>query len=186
MKKSEEALPHMEKPETTEGALVEFIPFSVTTIMAIMFLWPSVKAKADNLEQLKEIQKAIRVGNCYWTNILLLNETIRNWELSVCKTGVHICIFRSMATCKRLCRIWSQMPNILMTHDPSHWRAEVLNNHPEINLTLSGHTHGFQFGVEIPALKLSGVRYNMFIRNGLTFTRMEPISICMSIVVLVI
>lgn len=48
-----------------------------------------------------------------------------------------------------------------MTHDPSHWRAEVLNNHPEINLTLSGHTHGFQFGVEIPALKFkwSPVQY---------------------------
>lgn len=39
---------------------------------------------------------------------------------------------------------------ILLSHDPSHWDFEVNKNHPDINLTLSGHTHGFQFGIEIP------------------------------------
>jgi len=39
---------------------------------------------------------------------------------------------------------------ILMSHDPSHWDAEV-NKHPkDFHLTLSGHTHGLQFGIEIP------------------------------------
>jgi len=36
--------------------------------------------------------------------------------------------------------------NILLSHDPSHWRARVLNNE-NIHLTLSGHTHGMQFGI---------------------------------------
>jgi uncharacterized protein len=39
---------------------------------------------------------------------------------------------------------------ILLSHDPSHWDAEVRKDFPNIDLTLSGHTHGFQFGIEIP------------------------------------
>ncbi|GAA4826588.1 metallophosphoesterase [Algivirga pacifica] len=46
---------------------------------------------------------------------------------------------------------------ILMTHDPSHWDGEVLDT--DIDLTLSGHTHGMQFGVEIPGLKWSPSQY---------------------------
>lgn len=48
---------------------------------------------------------------------------------------------------------------ILMSHDPSHWKAEILERYPDINLTLSGHTHGMQFGVEIPGIKWSPVQY---------------------------
>jgi len=47
---------------------------------------------------------------------------------------------------------------ILMSHDPSHWDAEVLEK-TDINLTLSGHTHGFQFGINIPGLKWSPVKW---------------------------
>ena len=49
--------------------------------------------------------------------------------------------------------------NILLSHDPSHWHAEVTTEHPYIDLTLSGHTHGFQFGIEIPGFKWSPVQY---------------------------
>ncbi|MBD99634.1 MAG: metallophosphatase [Verrucomicrobia bacterium] len=49
--------------------------------------------------------------------------------------------------------------NILMSHDPSHWREEVITKYPNMNLTLSGHTHGMQFGVEIPGFKWSPVQY---------------------------
>jgi len=48
---------------------------------------------------------------------------------------------------------------ILMSHDPSHWDAEVRKNYSDIDLMLSGHTHGFQFGVEIPGFKWSPVQY---------------------------
>ncbi|WP_226915650.1 metallophosphoesterase [Hymenobacter siberiensis] len=47
---------------------------------------------------------------------------------------------------------------ILLSHDPSHWEAQVLN-YPDIDLTLSGHTHGMQFGVNLPFLKWSPVKY---------------------------
>lgn len=49
---------------------------------------------------------------------------------------------------------------ILMSHDPSHWDAQVLKHPTNFDLTLSGHTHGMQFGVEIPGFfKWSPVKY---------------------------
>ena len=48
---------------------------------------------------------------------------------------------------------------ILMSHDPSHWDAEVRAKYSDIDLTLSGHTHGMQFGIEIPGFKWSPVQY---------------------------
>ncbi|NEN25823.1 metallophosphoesterase [Cryomorpha ignava] len=48
---------------------------------------------------------------------------------------------------------------VLLSHDPSHWDAKVIGK-TEIDLTLSGHTHGMQFGIEIPGLiKWSPVKY---------------------------
>ncbi|KAA9332103.1 metallophosphoesterase [Hymenobacter busanensis] len=47
---------------------------------------------------------------------------------------------------------------ILLSHDPSHWDAQV-HQYPDIDLTLSGHTHGMQFGVNLPFMKWSPVQY---------------------------
>ncbi len=48
---------------------------------------------------------------------------------------------------------------LLLSHDPTHWDAHVLPNHPDIAATFSGHTHGMQFGVEIPGFKWSPSQY---------------------------
>jgi predicted MPP superfamily phosphohydrolase len=48
---------------------------------------------------------------------------------------------------------------ILLSHDPSHWDAQVRPEYPDIDLTLSGHTHGFQFGIEIGDFKWSPSQY---------------------------
>ncbi len=48
---------------------------------------------------------------------------------------------------------------ILMSHDPSHWDGEIRTKYPDIDLMLSGHTHGMQFGVELPGFKWSPVQY---------------------------
>lgn len=48
---------------------------------------------------------------------------------------------------------------ILMSHDPSHWDAQVRPLYPSIDLMLSGHTHGMQFGLETPGMKWSPVQY---------------------------
>ena len=44
---------------------------------------------------------------------------------------------------------------VLMSHDPSHWDAQVRPEYPAIDLMLSGHTHGFQFGIETKYFKWS-------------------------------
>jgi hypothetical protein len=48
---------------------------------------------------------------------------------------------------------------ILMSHDPSHWEAQVQKEYPDVDLMLSGHTHGMQFGVDVPGFKWSPVQY---------------------------
>jgi len=48
---------------------------------------------------------------------------------------------------------------ILLSHDPSHWDAQVRPSYSDVDLTLSGHTHGFQFGVEIGGFKWSPSQY---------------------------
>lgn len=48
---------------------------------------------------------------------------------------------------------------ILLSHDPSHWDAQVRPVYSDVDLTLSGHTHGMQFGVDIPGFKWSPVQY---------------------------
>lgn len=48
---------------------------------------------------------------------------------------------------------------LLLSHDPSHWRAEVLTNFPSIDATFSGHTHGMQFGIDSKYYRWSPVKY---------------------------
>ena len=120
--------------------------------------WPSPAAKQVNLERLK--QNHAKIG---WT---LLNDTSH----TIVRGGDKIAVLGVQN--------WSSHPNfpkhgdlprahaasgdapfkILLSHDPSHWEAQVLN-YPDIDLTLSGHTHGMQFGVNLPFLKWSPVQY---------------------------
>ncbi len=48
---------------------------------------------------------------------------------------------------------------VLMSHDPSHWEAQVISEYPQVDLMLSGHTHGMQFGLENPYFKWSPVQW---------------------------
>ena len=46
-----------------------------------------------------------------------------------------------------------------MTHDPSHWGEIIIPNNYPIDLSMSGHTHGFQFGIETPGIKWSPAKW---------------------------
>jgi len=48
---------------------------------------------------------------------------------------------------------------LLMTHDPSHWGDIIIPDNYEIDLSMSGHTHGFQFGIETPGVKWSPAQW---------------------------
>jgi uncharacterized protein len=56
---------------------------------------------------------------------------------------------------------------ILMSHDPTHWSEKVLDHPRQIPITLSGHTHGMQFGIDIPGFKWSPVKYRYKHWSGL-------------------
>jgi predicted MPP superfamily phosphohydrolase len=48
---------------------------------------------------------------------------------------------------------------LLLSHDPSHWDAQVRPNYKDIDVAFAGHTHGFQFGIEIPGFNWSPSQY---------------------------
>ena len=121
--------------------------------------WPSPQAKIDNLNRLKEIQKEMDFK-------LLLNE-----HHYIERDGERLAIvgvenwgeggFKKAGDLNKAIRGLDKKDfRILMSHDPSHWEFEV-KDHPEhFHLTLSGHTHGMQFGIEIPGwFKWSPVKW---------------------------
>ncbi|HET8887210.1 MAG TPA: metallophosphoesterase, partial [Salinimicrobium sp.] len=48
---------------------------------------------------------------------------------------------------------------VLMSHDPSYWQEKIKSDPKNYQLTLSGHTHGMQFGIEVLGLKWSPIQY---------------------------
>jgi uncharacterized protein len=48
---------------------------------------------------------------------------------------------------------------LLLSHDPSHWDAQIRPQYPNIDITFSGHTHGGQLGIEVGSFKWSPVQY---------------------------
>jgi uncharacterized protein len=48
---------------------------------------------------------------------------------------------------------------LLLSHDPSHWRAQVLPHYPQIDVMFSGHTHGMQFGIQTEHFQWSPIQY---------------------------
>ncbi|MBS1748462.1 MAG: metallophosphoesterase [Bacteroidetes bacterium] len=121
--------------------------------------WPSADAKAENLERLKQLQKDMG-----WR--LLMNEHValeRNGE-KIALLGIENwsakSSFPKYGKMDKAYAGTEQYPfKILMSHDPSHWDAEVRPQYSDVDLMLSGHTHGMQFGVEVPGFKWSPVQY---------------------------
>ncbi|MEQ8625310.1 MAG: metallophosphoesterase [Vicingaceae bacterium] len=121
--------------------------------------WGSAQAKRKNLQELAIIEK-----NMGWQ---LLNNEHRILEIDGEKLGlVGVENWSAKSRFPKYGNLKTAMQNmeetattILLSHDPSHWQAEVVGQHPRIDLTLSGHTHGMQFGVDIPGFKWSPVQY---------------------------
>ena len=118
--------------------------------------WPNKEAKAANLERLFQIQEELGFK-------LLRNESVQlkklalsgveGAEASIDLIGVEnwgkgFAQYGDLA--KAAANLSAQSFKILMSHDPSHFDEEVKSFAHHIHLTLSGHTHGMQFGIEIP------------------------------------
>ena len=120
--------------------------------------WETQTAKAQNLQDLKELQA--KMG---WK--LLLNEHrwlekkgqrialvgVENWGAGFKQAGD---IDKASAGLK------ASDFKVLMSHDPSYWSERLKEDPKNFQLTLSGHTHGMQFGIEIPGfIRWSPVQY---------------------------
>ncbi len=121
--------------------------------------WDSAEEKQQNLEDLKSIQKDIGFD-------LMLNESrfiekegqriaivgVENWGAGGFKKAGDLN--------KAKAQVDSNDFKILLSHDPSHWEKQVIGDDYHYHLTLSGHTHGMQFGIEIPGwIKWSPVKW---------------------------
>ncbi|NVK49560.1 MAG: metallophosphoesterase [Cyclobacteriaceae bacterium] len=110
--------------------------------------WPSKEAKVQNLQRLCQIQEELGFR-------LLRNESIqiKKGEASIDLIGVEnwgkgFAQYGDLV--KAAANLSRESFKILMSHDPSHFDEEVKSFAHHIHLTLSGHTHGMQFGIEIP------------------------------------
>lgn len=115
--------------------------------------------KKQNLAAIKEIHKTLG-----WQ--LLLNESkelmvdkeeiaiigVENWGVNNAMNYGDL--KKAMADVKD-----SSAINLLLSHDPSHWRAEVIPKYSNIDVTFSGHTHGGQFGIDTPDYRWSPIEY---------------------------
>ena len=121
--------------------------------------WETAESKKANLDHLKRIQAEMG-----WR--LLMNEHVvleRGGE-QIALIGVENWSAKArFPKYGRLDEAYAGAQKypfkILMSHDPSHWDAQVRGEYPDIDLTLSGHTHGMQFGLELPGFKWSPVQY---------------------------
>ena len=120
--------------------------------------WPSDEAKAENFQELLDIQKDMGF------------DLLRNESRFIEKSGDRLAIigvenwgkgFKQKGDLKLATSAVDPADfKILLSHDPSHWQYEVIKDSQQYHLTLSGHTHGMQFGIEIPGvIKWSPIKW---------------------------
>ncbi|MBD1367128.1 metallophosphoesterase [Mucilaginibacter sp. ZT4R22] len=127
--------------------------------------WGSPEEKAANLQKLKRHHAELGYR-------LLLNENVviekggqkisligvENWGKGFIQMG---------DLNKALQGVDKDAFKILLSHDPTHWEEKVRYNPTDIHLTLAGHTHGAQFGIETAGIKWSPVKYRYLDWAGL-------------------
>ena len=121
--------------------------------------WESEEAKKANLQRLIAVHKSAGWNLLRNENRILERNGSRMAVMGVENWGAAMG-FPKYGKIDDALRGTEMVPfKLLLSHDPSHWEAQVMGGRPDIQLTLSGHTHGFQFGVEVPGFKWSPVQY---------------------------
>jgi predicted MPP superfamily phosphohydrolase len=123
------------------------------------YTWPSVEAKRQNLQDMLTVHKNMGYD-------LLMDE---NRRLKVDGEEIGILGIQNWGALSRFPKYGKMelatkntddLPvKLLLSHDPSHWRAQVLKDYPQIDMMFSGHTHGMQFGVRLEHFQWSPVQY---------------------------
>lgn len=121
--------------------------------------WPSKQAKIQNLQKLMETHRAMG-----WDLLMNEHRVIQEGDSKLAVLGIENWSakgqFPKYGSLANAYNGTEQIPvKILLSHDPSHWMAEVIPQYSDIDLMLSGHTHGMQFGVEVGDFRWSPVKY---------------------------
>jgi predicted MPP superfamily phosphohydrolase len=120
--------------------------------------WNSAQEKRDNFEAIKDLHRQIDFKLLLNDHTFIEKGSDRIAIIGVENWGVNFKQAGDLA--KASSGLTKDDFKILMSHDPSHWESEVKKHPKHFQLTLSGHTHGFQFGIEIPGIiKWSPVQY---------------------------
>lgn len=119
--------------------------------------WDTDHNKHANLQSLKKYHKELGYKLLLDEHVDLVKNGqkivlagVENWGLGFGQRGDLE---------KALQHVGASEFKILLSHDPTHWETEVKNHEPKVQLTLSGHTHGMQFGIEAFGIKWSPVKY---------------------------
>ncbi|KGL62486.1 metallophosphoesterase [Polaribacter sp. Hel1_85] len=119
--------------------------------------WNSPKEKQDNFEKIKQFYK-----NVDFNLMLNQSEIIEFNQQKIALIGIENWgkpPFKQYGNLQKAIQNVTEIPfKILLSHDPSHWREEVLQK-SNIALTLSGHTHGMQAGFQYKEMKWSPIKY---------------------------
>lgn len=129
------------------------------------YQWPDMDAngyshqRMQNLEALKQIH-----ADMGWRLMMNENTVLQKDGQEIGLIGIEnwsaMSRFPKYGDLKKAYVGTEHLPfKILMSHDPTHWDAQVRTEYPDIDLMLAGHTHGMQFGVEIPGFKWSPARF---------------------------
>ena len=123
--------------------------------------WPTPQAKIDNLNKLKDMHAAMGWKLMMNEHVILERGNdkialigIENWSAKA-----NFPKYGDMRKAYAGLKEKNVPVKILLSHDPSHWHAQVVPEYGDVQLTLSGHTHGMQFGIDTKWYKWSPVQY---------------------------
>ncbi|MDF2455974.1 MAG: metallophosphoesterase [Cytophagaceae bacterium] len=121
--------------------------------------WPTASAKRDNLDRLIETHKEMG-----WDILMNEHRILKKGNDQIAVIGIENWgakgRFPKYGKMKEAVRDMPQVPvKLLLSHDPSHWDAQVIPEYSDVDVMFAGHTHGMQFGVEIAGIKWSPVKY---------------------------
>lgn len=121
------------------------------------YTWPDEAAKKANLQQLADVHRALGWKLLRNEHVLLGEENNQLAIIGMENWGTRFQKYGDMS--KSYAGAEKASVKLLLSHDPSHWDAEVRQRYKAVDITFSGHTHGAQMGIEIPGFRWSPSQY---------------------------
>ena len=121
--------------------------------------WPSKAAKQKNMNDLYDFFDKVGWKLLNNENVIITKEAGSIALIGVENWGANPRFPKYGDIDKAMVGTEEADAKILMTHDPSHWEKVIIPGNYDIDLSLSGHTHGFQVGLETKDIKWSPAQY---------------------------